>query len=159
MNAILGFTKEAHFKADPGEYPCYGNYGFLLLELITEKVSGMSYTDYIRENITSKIGAEHTGTAWSLYNGDLGDLRAALYTGSMPVEYPYEMAAGPGGIYASAPDVADFGAAFFTGNDTLLSDEAKSQMSTRQSDDQKAEGYGLGWDFVEQVKYEKENPV
>ena len=156
-DSILGFTKEAHFKADPGEYPCYGNYGFLLLELITENVSGMSYTDYIRENIASKIGAEHTGTAWSLYNGDLGDLRAALYNGSMPVEYPYEMAAGPGGIYASASDVADFGAAFFTGNDTLLSDEAKSQMSTRQSDDPKAEGYGLGWDFVEQVKYEKEN--
>ena len=154
---ILDIIKEAHFKADPGEYPCYGNYGFFLLELITENVSGMSYTDYVRENIASKIGAEHTGTAWSLYAGDLGDARASLYSGAQQVEYPYEMAAGPGGIYSTAPDVADFGAAFFTGNETLLSDSAKSQMSTRQSSDPKAEGYGLGWDFVEQVRYEKEN--
>ena len=156
-DSILEFTKKAQFKSEPGEYPCYGNYGFFLLELITENVSGMSYTDYVRENIASKIGAEHTGTAWSLYAGDMGDSRAALYNGSLPVEYPYEMAAGPGGIYSTAPDVADFGAAFFTGNDVLLSDNAKAQMRTRQSDDPKAEGYGLGWDFVEQVRYEKEN--
>ena len=156
-DSILEFTKNVQFKADPGEYPCYGNYGFFLLELITENVSGMSYTDYVRENIASKIRAEHTGTAWALYDGDLGDSRAELYSGALPVNYPYEMAAGPGGIYASAPDVADFGAAFFTGNDVLLSDDAKSQMRTRQSDDPKSEGYGLGWDFVEQVRYEKEN--
>ena len=156
-DSILEFTKNAQFKADPGEYPCYGNYGFFLLELITENVSGMSYTDYVRENIASKIRAEHTGTAWALYDGDLGDSRAELYSGALPVNYPYEMAAGPGGIYASAPDVADFGAAFFTGNDVLLSDDAKSQMRTRQSGDTKSEGYGLGWDFVEQVRYEKEN--
>ncbi|MBR1751589.1 MAG: beta-lactamase family protein [Ruminococcus sp.] len=154
---ILDMIKKAHFKADPGEYPCYENYGFFLLELITENVSGMSYTDYVRENIASKIGAEHTGTAWALYNGDLGDSRAALYSGALPVEYPYEMAAGPGGIYATASDVADFGAAFFTGNDVLLTDDAKAQMRTRLSDDPKAEGCGLGWDLVEQVRYEKED--
>jgi len=154
---ILEILKDARFKADPGEYPCYGNFGFLLLELITENVSGMSYTDYVRENIAAKIGAKHTGTAWSLYNGEIGDERASLFKGAVPVEYPYEMAAGPGGIYSTATDVANFGSAFFTGNETLLSDEAKAQMSTRQSNDPKAEGYGLGWDFVEQVKYEKEN--
>ena len=154
---ILSLMKEMRLKADPGEYPCYGNYGFILLEFITENVSGMSYTDYVRENIAGRIDAEHTGTALSLYAGDIGDERAVLYNGALPVDYPYEMAAGPGGIYAAATDVADFGAAFFTGNEALLSDSAKAKMSTRQSDDPKAEGYGLGWDFVEQVKYEKEN--
>ena len=154
---IMDMASDQRFKADPGEYACYGNWGFILMEFIVENVSGMSYTDYVRENIASKLGAEHTGTAWSLYAGDMGDALVPLYRGSQPMEYPYEMAAGPGGIYATAPDVADFGSAFFTGNDTLLSDSAKAQMSTRQSDDSKDEGYGLGWDFVEQVNYEKEN--
>ena len=154
---INGLFNELRFKADPGEYPCYGNYGFILLEMITEQVSGMSYTDYVREHIASKVGTEHTGTAWSLYAGDMGDTQVPLYRGSLPIEYPYEMSAGPGGIYASAPDVADFGATFFKGNDVLLSDEAKTEMMTRQSDDSKVEGYGLGWDFVEQVRYEKES--
>ncbi len=144
-------------KADPGEYACYNNMGFSLMEHIVENVSGMSFTDYVRDNIASKIGADHTGTAWSLYAGDLGDERVSLYRGFLPIEYPYEMAAGSGGIYATASDVANFGSAFFTGNDILLSDDAKTQMSTRWNDDAKYESYGLGWDFVEQIKYEKEN--
>lgn len=145
------------FKASPGEYACYNNMGFELMEHIVENVSGMSFTDYVRNNIASKIGADHTGTAWSLYAGDMGDTQVSLYRGSLPIEYPYEMAAGTGGIYATALDVANFGSAFFTGNDVLLSDDAKTQMSTRWNDDTKYESYGLGWDFVEQVKYEKEN--
>lgn len=144
-------------KASPGEYACYNNKGFELMEHIVENVSGMSFTDYVRNNIASKIDADHTGTAWSLYAGDTGDTQVSLYRGFLPIEYPYEMAAGTGGIYATAVDVANFGSAFFTGNDVLLSDEAKTQMSTRWSDDKKYESYGLGWDFVEQVKYEKEN--
>lgn len=145
------------FKSAPGEYACYNNMGFELMEHIVENVSGMSFTDYVRNNIAAKIGADHTGTAWSLYMGDTGDTQISLYRGSLPIEYPYEMAAGTGGIYATAPDVANFGSAFFTGNDVLLSDDAKTQMSTRWNDDTKYESYGLGWDFVEQVEYEKEN--
>lgn len=87
----------------------------------------------------------------------MGDTQVSLYRGFLPIEYPYEMAAGSGGIYATASDVANFGSAFFTGNDILLSDDAKTQMSARWNDDEKYEGYGLGWDFVEQVRYEKEN--
>lgn len=145
------------FKASPGEYACYNNMGFELMEHIVENVSGMNFTDYVRNNIAAKIGADHTGTAWSLYAGDTGGTQVSLYRDSLPIEYPYEMAAGAGGIYATAPDVANFGSAFFTGNDVLLSDDAKTQMSTCWNDDAKYESYGLGWDFVEQVKYEKEN--
>ena len=153
----LDIVSGARFKADPGEYASYNNMGFELMEHIVENVTGMSYTDYVRNNIASKIGADHTGTAWSLYAGDTGDSQVSLYRGFLPIEYPYEMAAGTGGIYATASDVANFGSAFFTGNDILLSDEAKTQMSTRWNDDATYESYGLGWDFVEQVKYEKEN--
>lgn len=153
----LDIVSGVRFKADPGEYASYNNMGFELMEHIVENVTGMSYTDYVKNNIASKIGADHTGTAWSLYAGDLGDTQVSLYRGVLPIEYPYEMAAGTGGIYATASDVANFGSAFFTGNDVLLSDEAKTQMSTRWNDDAKYESYGLGWDFVEQVKYEKEN--
>lgn len=154
---VFDMASGQRLRSNPGEYACYNNMGFTLMEHIVETVSGMSYTDYVRNNITSKIGADHTGTAWSLYSGDLGDTRVSLYRGSLPIEYPYVMAPGSGGIYATASDVANFGSAFFTGNDILLSDNAKTQMSARWNDDQKYESYGLGWDFVEQVKYEKEN--
>ena len=154
---VFDIVSGLRLRSAPGEYACYNNMGFSLMEHIVENVSGMSYTDYVRNNIASEIGADHTGTAWSLYAGDLGDTRVSLYRGSLPIEYPYVMMAGTGGIYATASDVANFGSAFFTGNDMLLSDDAKTQMSTRWNDDTKYESYGLGWDFVEQVKYEKEN--
>lgn len=153
----LDIVSGLRFKAAPGEYASYNNMGFSLMEHIVENVSGMSFTDYVRNNIASKIGADYTGTAWNLYAGDLGDAQVSLYRGFLPIEYPYQMTAGSGGIYATASDVANFGSAFFTGNDILLSDEAKTQMSTRWNDDATYESYGLGWDFVEQVKYEKEN--
>lgn len=156
-DSTFDIVSRQRFKASPGEYACYNNKGFELMEHIVENVSGMSFTDYVRNNIASKIGADHTGTAWSLYAGGTGGTQVSLYRGLLPIEYPYEMAAGTGGIYATAFDVANFGSAFFTGNDVLLSDEAKTQMSTRWSDDAKYESYGLGWDFVEQVQYEKEN--
>ncbi len=154
---VFDMASRLRLRSDPGEYACYNNMGFSLMEHIIENVTGMSFTDYVRNNIASKIGADNTGTAWSLDSGDLGDTRVSLYRGSLPVRYPYEMTAGSGGIYATATDVANFGSAFFTGNDILLSDNAKTQMSTRWNDDAKYESYGLGWDFVEQVKYEKEN--
>ena len=154
---IFDVVSGLRLRAEPGEYACYDNMGFSLMEHIVENVSGMSYTDYVRNNIASKIGADHTGTAQSLYAGDLGDTWVSLYHGSLPVKYPYVMVAGSGGIYATASDVANFGSAFFMGNDVLLSDDAKTQMSTRWNDDTRYESYGLGWDFVEQVKYEKEN--
>ena len=154
---VFDMASGLRLRSAPGEYACYNNMGFILMEHIVENVSGMSYTDYVRNNIASEIGADHTGTAWSLYAGDLGDTRVSLYRGFLPIEYPYVMASGTGGIYATASDVANFGSAFFTGNDVLLSDDAKTQMSTRWNDDTKYESYGLGWDFVEQVKYEKEN--
>ncbi len=154
---VFDVVSGLRLKADPGEYACYNNMGFSFMEHIVENVTGMSYTDYVKNNITLKIGADHTGTAWSLYAGDLGDTQVSLYRGSLPIEYPYQMTAGSGGIYATASDVANFGSVFFTGNDILLSDDAKTQMSTRWNDDAKYESYGLGWDFVEQVKYEKEN--
>ncbi len=154
---VFDLVSRLRLRSAPGEYACYNNMGFSLMEHIVENVSGMSFTDYVRNNIAAKIGADHTGTAWSLYSGDLGDTQIPLYRGFLPIEYPYAMAAGTGGIYATASDVANFGSAFFMGNDILLSDDAKTQMSTRWNDDTKYESYGLGWDFVEQVRYEKEN--
>lgn len=54
-------------KADPGEYAAYCNDGFTLLELLVERVSGMSYTDYVEKNIAGKIGAENIYTAKNVF--------------------------------------------------------------------------------------------
>lgn len=47
-------------KFEPGSRWEYSNYGFLLLGVIVEKVSGKTYYDYVRENIFKPAGMTRT---------------------------------------------------------------------------------------------------
>ena len=51
-------TRDLAFE--PGSRWEYSNYGFLLLGLVIEKVSGKSYYDYVRENIFRPAGMKST---------------------------------------------------------------------------------------------------
>lgn len=155
-NSLLEMLSTQRLKAAPGEYAAYCNSGFDLLEMIVENVSGMSYTDYIRTNISDKLGAEHTGTPLDMFGRD--DLAPIYCFGNIPHDYEYCMVLGTGGVYATASDVAEFGGTFFKGNNTLLSDNAKNEMATRWDStnaDQYKDGNGLGWDYVEKLHYEQ----
>ena len=143
----------------PGEYAAYCNDGFDLLEIIVENVTGMDYTEYVVENIAAPVGATHTGSPLTLLENDLN--APVTFPGNVPYDYEYGMCIGAGGIMATASDVANFGSAFFTGNDILLSQEAQEAMATRWNDEgENANIYedanGLGWDYVESLAYEQE---
>ena len=143
----------------PGEYAAYCNDGFDLLEIIVENVTGMDYTEYVVENIAAPVGATHTGSPLTLLENDLN--APVTFPGNVPYDYEYGMCIGAGGIMATASDVANFGSAFFTGNDVLLSQEAQEAMATRWNDEgENANIYedanGLGWDYVESLAYEQE---
>jgi D-alanyl-D-alanine carboxypeptidase len=47
---------------EPGSQWRYSNYGFVLLGLVIEKVSGQSYYDYVRENVYKPAGMTSTGS-------------------------------------------------------------------------------------------------
>lgn len=143
----------------PGEYAAYCNDGFDLLEIIVENVTGMDYTEYVVENIAAHVGATHTGSPLTLLENDLN--APVTFPGNVPYDYEYGMCIGAGGIMATASDVANFGSAFFTGNDILLSQESQEAMATRWNDEgENADIYedanGLGWDYVESLAYEQE---
>ena len=144
---------------EPGEYAAYCNDGFELLEIIVENVTGMDYTEYVVENIAAPVGATHTGSPLTLLENDLN--APVTFPGNVPYDYEYGMCIGAGGIMATASDVANFGSAFFTGNDILLSQESQEAMATRWNDEgENANIYedanGLGWDYVESLAYEQE---
>ena len=157
---VLRALSTQRLKADPGKYAAYCNDGFTLLELIVEEVSGMSYTEYVDKNISAKIGAEHTGTPENLFRDPM---QTEVVVGSnIPVDYNYCMALGSGGIESTATEVARFGSTFFTGDNTLLSEESKSEMAERWNEDGEntdiyTDDNGLGWDYVETWKCGKEN--
>lgn len=143
----------------PGEYAAYCNDGFDLLEIIVENVTGMDYTEYVVENIAAPVGAAHTGSPLTLLENDLN--APVTFPRNVPYDYEYGMCIGAGGIMATASDVANFGSAFFTGNDVLLSSESQEAMATRWNDEGEntdiyEDANGLGWDYVESLAYEQE---
>jgi D-alanyl-D-alanine carboxypeptidase len=47
-------------KFEPGDHAEYSNIGYMVLGAIIEKVTGITYEDYIRQNILQPLGMNHT---------------------------------------------------------------------------------------------------
>ena len=152
---LLENLAKQRLKADPGEYAAYCNDGFGLLQIIVRNVSGMSYTDFITNELAASLGLRHTGTP---ENADKIGNPVSVYVGGLPNDYEYCMDFGSGGICATASDVAVFGSSFFTGSDSLISTGLSKEMKECWTDSDNAylDGCGLGWDYVESLKYERE---
>ena len=157
---MLKNLKNQKLKAAPGEYASYCNDGFELLEIIVERVSGMSYTEYIEKNIADKIGAENLYTGENVFgNEKLADIYP---DGRNRYDTEYVMGFGTGGAYSTSVDSCEFGSTFFSGDNRLLSEKSKNEMSTLWSsgmsskyDPECMDQSGLGWDLVSIPLYEE----
>ena len=54
--AVYGDCKDSYFNYKPGEGYCYSNMGLNFAGTILEKVSGVRFDDYVRENVIKKLG-------------------------------------------------------------------------------------------------------
>lgn len=68
-------TRDVEFE--PGSRWAYSNYGFLLLGVVVEKVSGESYYDYVRDHIFKPAGMTASGSA---PEGEAAENRSVGYT-------------------------------------------------------------------------------
>ena len=154
---FLKILSKQRLKADPGKYAAYCNDGFDLLALIVENVTGMDYTDYVRAELAGPTGGASTGSAVDFET--LGTPAPSFTPGNLHTDFGVTEALGAGGIYSTAADVADFGAAFFEGSTVLLSEKAKQEMASLwnkgRDDDPYKDGNGLGWDEVQMQGYEE----
>lgn len=57
-NAIISYVLDRRLDFDPGARFAYSNFGFLVLGRIIEKVSGQTYTDFVRLQILAPMGIE-----------------------------------------------------------------------------------------------------
>lgn len=149
---LLEYLTEQRLKADPGEYAAYCNDGFELLMQIVERVSGMPYTEYIEKNLAAPTGGTTTGTFVNMYNDSR--LVPCYDTSYLRYDHITCTGMGDGGVYSTASDVANFGASFFKGDNTLLSEKSKNDMSTIWGGDEYSDVNGLGWDEVGLSKYD-----
>lgn len=140
----------------------YTNVGYSLAGLIVARVSGMPYNDYVTSNIVDRLGLENTGPEWD-------DARASEfttgYTGlhvsrKRKAVLPLDTRAfSPAtGFYSTAENLVRYFAAFFPGDETLLSDRSKRiQHSAVWKADPTSEldrsySYGLVLDTIGDIK-------
>jgi D-alanyl-D-alanine carboxypeptidase len=131
----LNFAPGARFE--------YSNYGFVLLGALIERVSGMSYDDYVGDHVFRRAGMRSTGALPE--SVDVPD-RAVGYTRSSPGgdwvpntdTLPWRGTAAGGG-YSIVGDLLRFAQALESG--TLLS---KATLAEATRPHQQQYGYGFG---------------
>lgn len=131
---------------EPGEQWSYCNSGFITLGIIIEKVSGMTYGDFIKENILKPLAMKNTvyeplnlalhGQAVA-YNDLLTDPPIVS-----PLLHP-SIAYSAGGIFSTVKDLYKWDQALYT--DRLVSYETLNRIFTPGLGD-----YGYGW-FIDSL--------
>lgn len=86
-NTLISCTLKRRLGYLPGTSQSYSNFGFLLLSKVIEKKSGMSYEDYIKENILTPAGCEDFHIAGNYYKDKYPmEVRYYVPVNDLPVE-------------------------------------------------------------------------
>ena len=155
MENFLKRLESQTLQANPGEYSVYCNDGFTLASLVVERVSGMSFREYIRKEITGPLGLEDTFAPGDNFDEErLADTYLTTAEDAEPTLPEVFVTPGTGGLYATAEDLAEFGGAFC--GTSLLTETSLDAMENEEylrgiwPDTEEGDmiAYGLGWDSV-----------
>ena len=153
---FLDTLETQRLKADPGEFSVYCNDGFTLAQLLVERVSGSSFSDYIKNNISDPLELKSTNTPFEDFNrARLAKTYVNGFTEALPSEAVTMV--GAGGIYSTAEDLCRFSDIFMDDSDTpVLSSSSVKAMENAEYRNNRiwplggdsVISYGLGWDSV-----------
>jgi len=100
---------------EPGSMYSYSNSNYIILGLIIQQVSGMSYPDYLAANIFPKAGMTHSGMEYaSAQNLSQGLSPTADGWQIEPKVHP-SVPYAAGALYSNSQDMLQFSNAFFSG--------------------------------------------
>lgn len=132
----------------PGKRFSYSNTGYILLALIVEKVSGLSYGEFLKQRIFDPLNMTHT------FVYDYSDLSTCPVTAKAYATYKYSYVpfeddirnglVGEKGVYSSAIDLFKWDQALY--NQQLLSKQSLDRAFSRSTlKNGKHIDYGYGW--------------
>ncbi len=132
-------------KFSPGERFSYSNSGYVVLALIAERVSGVSFHDLVKQRVCEPAGMSATDFLRS------DELAAGAAVGYLENEglrtnvlHLPVRGSGDGGIYSTAEDIRSFWKAFFGGG--IVSSHWTEEMVRARSDvPAESRRYGLGF--------------
>lgn len=162
-------------KFEPGDHSEYSNIGYMVLGAIIEKVTGITYEDYIRQNILRPLGMNHTDFLYTKIM-ELDEAAGAhptfnLMTPLLPImaisyirgldwghlwmERVYTDQTPSTGLIGSVSDAARLASAYLNGGvlsgQRILSQESittmtyESQVKAKNEDSLNYRRQGIGW--------------
>lgn len=86
-DTLLQQLSNQSLKADPGSFSVYCNDGFTLAEILVERVSGMSFTEFLHQRLTEPLKMNHTKTPQDKWRDEKrAGLYFPAYQGQLPIE-------------------------------------------------------------------------
>jgi serine beta-lactamase-like protein LACTB, mitochondrial len=151
LTEALGIFKDDPLDFEPGTRFSYTTYGYTLLGTVIEGASGMTFADYLRENIFKPAGMQHTQVddLFVIIRNRARGYRPIVYgqfdgnyRNSSLMDSSYKIPGG--GLVSTAEDLARF--AIAAQNGVLIKPETFAEMSKSQKTrDERETGYGYGW--------------
>jgi CubicO group peptidase (beta-lactamase class C family) len=147
----------------PGEHYRYSNTAYCLLALIIEKLSGLSYSDYVEKNIFKPLGMQHStvlkigspiymaAMGYTVNDNNSQKKQFELLDADQSIFFSTE---GDGGVYTSIDDYLKWCGAWRNGNTLNQALIADAQSSHFLIDASQKLSYGYGW-FVSEKNNEK----
>jgi CubicO group peptidase (beta-lactamase class C family) len=142
---------EKHFE--PGEKYEYSNTGYVLLASIVERVSGVSFKEFVQQNIFDRIGM--SSSVVPVGEKDFEEMANRVYGydmtedgGYVDNDYNHYNAYGDGGIYSNLIDL-------FKWNEALYTEKLVKQETLQEAykpymlNDGSIGDYGFGWNVRE----------
>ena len=153
---VLGFLKkQKRLLFEPGTQYHYSNTGYVVLGLLIEKLSGLSYTQFLKQNIFEPLGMKETVA----HVEGVTRVRSRAYGYSKKSEAfvrtdqsPTSATLGDGGVYSSVDDLMKWDQALYAaaGNGSgqkLVKPETFQQAITPAPlAGGKPTSYGFGWE-------------
>lgn len=139
----------------PGERYKYSNLGYGILDYVISRISGKSYSDFMREEVFLPLGMTRT----SVHIGRGHERHHAIRYGTdgQPIPFYDFDHRGASAVYSSAHDLVRFGMfhlkAHLQDQKVILSDETIDEMQHPTVTVEDDAGYGIGWRISEEAEY------
>ncbi|MEP3387436.1 MAG: serine hydrolase domain-containing protein [Reichenbachiella sp.] len=153
----LDAFKEKELKFEPGTQYTYTSYGYTVLGAIIEKVTQMSYGEYMKKNIWDKAGMSNTTLEeQQVYNNKSQQYLKVKSTYIKSPKTDLSIIYSAGGVQSTAKDLLKFGEAVLSHK---LIDSTSLEMMINATDGlAPAKGddpYGFGWSVYNDPKHGK----
>ena len=146
LTEAVSIFKDRDLRSVPGQTFYYTTYGYVVLGLIIEKVSGMTYEGYLQVNIWDKAHMRNTGIE---YYDELTPNKSKLYHKNSKAKIKAAEQTNlsdrvpGGGLQTTVSDLLRYGDAILTFK--LIKEATFNMMIENPNIKTEGEGYGMAW--------------